>query len=61
MRQDLLSQTEDKRANLSFYLGGKTSQDPADWIPNMEAIQATIRFALRTKRLEDNRDIIHPA
>ena len=61
LRQDLLSQTEDKRGNLSFYLGGKTRQDPNDWAPNMAAVHATIRFALRSKRLDDNRDIMHTA
>ena len=61
LRQDLLSQTQDKRGNLSFYLGGKTCQDPATWVPNMKAIHATIRCVLRTKRLEDTRDIIYPA
>ena len=61
LRQNLLSQTEDKRGNLSFYLGGKTCQDPADWVPNMEAIHATIRFALRSKRLDNTTDIMHTA
>ena len=61
LRQDLLSQTEDKRGNLSFYLGGKTRQDPDEWAPNMAAVRATIRFALRAKRLDDNRDIMHTA
>ena len=61
IRQDLLSQTKDKRGNLSFYLGGKTRQDPADWGPNLEAVHATIRFALRSKRLEDTRDIMYHA
>ena len=61
LRRDLLSQTEDKRGNLSFYLGGKTPQDPDEWSPNMKAVHATIRFALRSKRLDDNRDVRHTA
>ena len=59
LRQDLLSQTEVQRGNLSFYLGGKTCQDGNDWVPNMSAVHATIKFALRSKRLEDTRDITY--
>ena len=61
LRVDLLSQTKDKRGNLSFYLGGKTCQDPDTCVPNMEAVHGTIRFAIQTKRLEDTRDVMYPA
>ena len=61
LRQDLLlSQTKDKRGNLSFYLGGNTCQHPVECVPKMEAVHATIRFALRSTSLEDNRDIMYP-
>ena len=61
LRQDLLAQTEDKRGNLSFYLGGKTHQDSNEWAPKIEAVHATIKFALRSKPLDDNRDFTHTA
>lgn len=50
--------TEDKRGNLSFFLGDKTRQDPPEWAPNMDAVLATIRFALQSKRLEDTKDTV---
>ena len=61
LRQGPLSQTKDKRMNLSLFMGGKTCQDSAEWAADMEAVYATIRFALRSKRLEDSRDIMYPA
>jgi hypothetical protein len=40
--------------NLSFYLGGKAPSDPETWTPNMEAVQATIKFTLATGQLNIN-------
>jgi hypothetical protein len=34
------------------YLGGKSPSDDQKWTPNMEAVRATIRFALATGRLD---------
>jgi hypothetical protein len=52
-RKEMMSQcVEDKRGNLSFHLGGKAVSDGQKWAPNMEAVGATIRFAIATGRLE---------
>lgn len=51
-RTQLLNQTDTKRGNLSFYLGGKAPSDPARWTPNMEAVRATVKFAISTRRLD---------
>ncbi|ENH63725.1 hypothetical protein FOC1_g10000002 [Fusarium oxysporum f. sp. cubense race 1] len=48
----MLQCTEILRGNLSFYLGGKSPSDDAKWTPNMQAVHATIRFAIATGRLE---------
>jgi len=42
------------RGNISFYLGGKTPMDDENWAPNMNAVRATIRFAIATGRLDVN-------
>ncbi len=36
--------------NLSFYLGGKSPSDDQKWTPNLEAVRASIRFAIATGR-----------
>ena len=51
-RAGLLRCTETHRGNLSFYLGGKSPADNEKWTPNMEAVRATIRFAMATGRLD---------
>jgi hypothetical protein len=38
--------------NMSFFLGGKTPADSSDWVPNMTAIRATIKYASDTGRLD---------
>ena len=43
-----------QRGNISFHLGGKTSMDGKSWVPNMDAVRATIRFAIATGRLDAN-------
>ncbi|KFZ14321.1 hypothetical protein V502_06139 [Pseudogymnoascus sp. VKM F-4520 (FW-2644)] len=40
------------RSNMSFYLGGKSPSDDKNWMPNMEAVCSTIRFAIATGRLD---------
>lgn len=52
-RKEMMSQcVEEKRGNLSFHMGGKGASDGQKWTPNMEAVRATIRFAIATGRLE---------
>jgi hypothetical protein len=51
-RSEMLQCTDIHRSNMSFYLGGKSSSDNKNWTPNMEAVRATIRFAIATGRLE---------
>jgi hypothetical protein len=51
-RTEMLQCTEILRGNLSFYLGGKSLSDDTKWMPNMQAVHATIRFAMVTGRLD---------
>ncbi|EXK24155.1 hypothetical protein FOMG_19109 [Fusarium oxysporum f. sp. melonis 26406] len=51
-RTEMLQCTKILRGNLSFYLGGKSPSDDAKWTPNMQAVHATIRFAMATGRLD---------
>ena len=48
----MLKLTDTRRGNLSFYLGGKAPTDPATWTPNVNAVRATIKFAITTGRLD---------
>jgi hypothetical protein len=48
----MLDQTETRRGNLSFYLGGKASSDPDKWTPDMNAVKATVKYAITTGRLD---------
>ena len=50
-RMQMLAQTNTRRGNLSFYLGGKAPSDPEKWAPNMDAVRATIKYAIATGRL----------
>ncbi|KAL0929398.1 uncharacterized protein CTRU02_215564 [Colletotrichum truncatum] len=52
-RAEMLQCTETQRSNISFYLGGKSATDDDKWTPNMQAVRATIRFALATGRLDE--------
>ncbi len=54
-RTEMLQCTNTHRGNLSFYLGGKSPSDSKNWSPNMQAVRATIRFAIATGRLDDSR------
>lgn len=51
-RTDMLQCTDTHRGNISFYLGGKSPSDDQKWTPNLEAVRASIRFAIATGRLE---------
>jgi hypothetical protein len=51
-RTEMLQYTHTHRGNLSFFLGGKSPSDKQDWTPNLEAVRATIRFAIATGRLD---------
>ena len=51
-REILLKCTRTKIGNLSFFLGGKAASDDDRWELDMQAVRATIRFTIATKRLE---------
>ena len=53
-RTEMLQCTQISRGNMSFYLGGKAATDNVKWAPDMDAVRATIRFAIATRRLEAN-------
>ena len=53
-RVEMLQCTDTSRGNISFYLGGKSPTDDKNWAPNMNAVRATIRFAIATGRLDTN-------
>ncbi len=44
--------TDTQRGSISFHLGGKSPADDKNWMPNKEAVRATIRFAMATGRLD---------
>jgi hypothetical protein len=48
----LLQTSQTHRSNLSFFLGGKSPSDNQRWMPNLEAVRASIRFAIATGRLD---------
>ena len=50
-RTEMLQCMDVHRGNLSFYLGGKSPSDDKHWSPNIQAVRATIRFAIATGRL----------
>jgi hypothetical protein len=52
LRREMLEQTETRKSNLSYYLGGKAKSDPRTWRPNIDAVRATIKFVRATKRLD---------
>jgi ribonuclease HI len=51
LRIEMLQYTKTRRGNLSFYLGGKTSLDDEKWTPDVNAVRATIQYAIATGRL----------
>ncbi|EEA20161.1 hypothetical protein TMatcc_000136 [Talaromyces marneffei ATCC 18224] len=52
MREGMNQCTQTKRGNLSFFLGGKSRSDSDRWQPDMKAVQAAIKYAIATGRLE---------
>lgn len=54
-RRELFAQTNTRRGNLSFYLGGKAPSDSEKWAPNMDAVRATVKYAMATGRLNTDR------
>lgn len=53
-RREMLQCTDTGRGNMSLYLGGQAPTDDATWAPDMNAVRATIRFAISTGRLDAN-------
>ncbi|RFN43213.1 hypothetical protein FIE12Z_12549 [Fusarium flagelliforme] len=51
-RKEMFQCTNEKRGNLSFHLGDKAASDGQKWTPNMDAVRATVRFAIATGRLQ---------
>lgn len=51
-RTKMLQYTHTHRGNISFFLGGKSPSDDQNWTPNLEAVRASIRFAIATGRLD---------
>ena len=51
-RTEMLQCTHTHRSNISFFLGGKSPSDDRSWTPNLEAVRASIRFAIATGRLD---------
>ena len=41
-----------RRGSLSYCLGGKAPSDPHNWRPNIDAVRATIKYAISTGRLD---------
>lgn len=38
--------------NLSYFLGGKATTDTDDWTPDIRAVRATIKYTIKTGRLD---------
>lgn len=53
-RKILLQAASSRMGNLAYFLGGKTARDGKDWMPDMQALKATIKFAMATGQLEVN-------
>ncbi|KJZ68207.1 hypothetical protein HIM_12402 [Hirsutella minnesotensis 3608] len=54
-REIMLRYARGKMGDLSFFLGGKAASDDDKWQPDTRAVQATVQFALATKRLSMGR------
>jgi hypothetical protein len=48
----MLQQTNTRRGTLSFYLGGRAPSDTEQWVPNMEAVRATVQYVIDTGRFD---------
>lgn len=54
-RVEMQQETGARTGSLSFHLGGKARTDADDWTPDMAAVQATIKHAIATARLDEGR------
>ncbi|PWI65085.1 hypothetical protein PCL_07384 [Purpureocillium lilacinum] len=54
-RTEMIQYTDTQLWNIPFYLGRKQRSDNDNGAPNMELVQAMIRYALATGRLENKR------
>jgi hypothetical protein len=51
-RQIMLQYSRTEMGNLSFFLGGKAASNGDKSTPNIEAVKASVKFAIATRRLE---------
>lgn len=51
LRTQMLQCTDTRRGNLSYFLGGKAKSDAEDWTPDLDAVRATVKYAIATGRL----------
>ncbi|KAI2734223.1 hypothetical protein DTO013E5_10100 [Penicillium roqueforti] len=51
-RTEMLQCTHTHRSNISFFQGGKSPSDDQKWTPNLDAVRASVRFAITTGRLD---------
>ncbi|KAJ6436167.1 transposon I factor [Purpureocillium lavendulum] len=51
-REIMFQYSRTKMGNLSFVLGGKVVSDGDKWKPDIQAVRATVQFAMATKRLD---------
>jgi hypothetical protein len=58
LRTQMIRQAGNRGGNLSFHLGGKALTDQNEWIPDLEIVHATIKFAIATGRLKREADYI---
>ena len=58
-RLELWEQSSMRRGCLSFYLEGKNSGDTTSWRPDMHVVQAAIKFAILTERLDLENQELH--
>lgn len=54
----MLAQTDTRRGNLSFYLGGKALSNYKTWKPNMDIVRVTTKFVITIERLEVNVELV---
>ncbi|KAJ9481395.1 hypothetical protein VN97_g12085 [Penicillium thymicola] len=51
-RTEMLQYTHTHRGYISSFLGGKSPSGDQNWTPNLEAVRASVRFAIATGRLD---------
>jgi hypothetical protein len=50
-RQEIRANWPRKIGNVSFFLGGRSTEEEGRWKPELEAVRAAVRFATATGRL----------